>query len=214
MFKITLIHRIISSCLLILFINLSISSSNVFSQQQNETKPKKEIKPKIIFENQGSDTIKSSSLQDTTKSKIIFKNSYFMKKDELKLISSKKFEFKGEEKMVGDKGEYLIEAMGSNQRAISMVNEAYKTKENGKLLMVLGVAAALVTLAIIPAVELGSTESGGYVTTYYWLPFITVGCIVGGIGYSKYNSVEKKLDEAVKIYNEDLVIQTENDDSK
>ena len=109
--------------------------------------------------------------------------------------------------MVGKKGEYLIQAMGSNQRAIGMVNEAYKAKETGTLLMGLGVATALVTLALLPTVELGSTESGEYVTTYYWLPFITIGGIIGGIGYVKYNSVEKKLDEAVKMYNEDLVIQ-------
>ena len=202
MFKISLVHRIISSFLLIFLINLFISSTLVFSQQQT----KKEIKPKIIFKQQSADTTKSS-LQDTTKSKIVFTNSFFAKKNELKLISSKKFEFRSEEKMVGKKGEYLIQAMGSNQRAIGMVNEAYKAKETGTLLMGLGVATALVTLALLPTVELGSTESGEYVTTYYWLPFITIGGIIGGIGYVKYNSVEKKLDEAVKMYNEDLVIQ-------
>ena len=181
MFKIKLIHRLISSVLII----LSIWSASLFAQPQNETKPK-----------------------------IIFKDSYFAKKDELKLISSQQFEYKGEQKMVGDRGVFLKLAMSDNQRAISMVDEAYRARENGKLLMGLGVAAALVTIATLPYVEVGSTETDVSVTTYYWFPFITIGCIFGGMGYSKYVSLEKHLDNAVRSYNEDLTIPDRNDSSK
>lgn len=214
MFKITSFHRLLSFVLLITFTSFFMGPTNLFSQQQKELEEQEKKNPKIIFKKPISDSTKISTSADTSKGKIIFKKSYFSKEDEIRLISCEKFELYGEVKMVGEKGKFLIQAMGNNHRSIKMVNQAYKTKENGKVLMGLGVVATLATLLTIPYVEVGKAKSGGYVTTYYWLPCITIGSIIGGIGYSKYNSLEKKLDEAVRKYNEDLIIQKQDNNSK
>lgn len=214
MFMTTSHHRFVSFFLLLLFLNFFLGTTKILAQQQNKTNNQEKKKSKIIFNKQLSDSTKIDTSADTSKSKITFGKSYFLKKDEIKLISSKEFEMYGETKMVGEKGELLIRAMGNNQHAIEMINLSYKTKKTGKVLMGLGVVISLVTLFTLPYVELGGTESGGYKTTYYWFPFITIGAVVGGIGYAKYNSLEKNIDKAIKVYNADLIMQKPDADSK
>lgn len=211
MFKITSFYRLLSFVLLILYTSFFIVPTNLFSQQKKETTEQEKKKSKIIFNEQISDSIRVSTSTDTSKSNIIFKKSYFLKRDKIRLISTEKFELYGEEKMIGNKGKFLIQAIGNNQRAIDMVNQAYKIREKGNVFMVLAGVGVFVGLLTIPYVEVGQTRSGNYITTYFWIPPITIGGILGGIGYSKYNSLEKNLDNAIKVYNEDLIIQKQDD---
>ena len=204
MYRITNSHRIISVFLITLFFNLVIGSTFASAQQKNTQALLNNSTANNMSTIQIPDSTKIHFFQDQQKAKIIFNEEYFEKKIELKLISSSKFEVEGETKLVGQKGINLKAAMGENTNAIALVDDAYRVRESGMLLMGLGVAAALVTFLVAPAVEIGETESGYYTTTYYWLPFVTVGCVLGGLGLAKYNSLERRLSVAVLTYNDDL----------
>lgn len=214
MFRVTSFHRLMSILLSILFIRFFFNTSKIFAQEQEQPLNKELLKPKVIFNNQVPDSTVNFKSTDTTKAKVIFNKSFFLRKDAIRLISSTQFELHGEERMVGDRGQFLIEAMNKNQRAIDGVHQAYKTKDTGTTLMVLAGVGFVVGLLTIPTVELGQEQSGNTVTTYYWLPPVTIAAILGGIGYAKHSSLEKKLDDAVKIYNDDLINQKQDDLSK
>ncbi|MBU8922661.1 MAG: hypothetical protein KOO63_12655 [Bacteroidales bacterium] len=208
MYKNPRIKRIISLVLLMCF----TFSVNLSAQQTSEKESDKSTKKKIVFQKDTGSTA-ADSLKALKESRIIFKKNTYSQTDVLKLVTTKTFEKGGQRKDIGENGQNIILAMGDNQEAIDMVNGAYKTRKSGKALMVVGVIAALATLIALPVVELGEQDSDSYTTTYYFLPFVAVGTILGGIGFTKYHSLEGNLHKAVKVYNKDLQKEGTDEDN-
>lgn len=196
-------QRFPSIFFLLIYLYLFINPSQSYCQQDSDSTQTEKRKPRIIFKNQQNESLNVLP-SDSTKANIIFKKSYYLKQGKINLLNEDKFQLYDEEKFVGDEGEFLIEAFGSNQRAIDQVNEAYRIKDQGNLFMILAGVGVIIGLATIPMVKIGESNSGHYTTTYYWLPPVTIGTILGGIGYAKYTSLESNLDKAVKMYNDDL----------
>jgi hypothetical protein len=212
MVKMTLFRRFMTLFFSIIAIRFFLIAGKTFAQEQEPPIQNEMIKPKIIFDNQSSDSAIVPKPGDGAK--IIFKKSYLVKKDALRLISSTQFEMYGQEKMIGDKGQFLIEAMKNDQRAIDRVHQAYRKKESGDLLMVLAGVGFVVGMLTIPTVDIGETQSGNTVTTYYWLPPVTIAAVLGGIGYARHSSLEKSLDDAIKTYNDNMVEPVSNEISQ
>lgn len=203
MFHLTTIHRIIALGLSVLIIG--ITSIPALAQEKTN--------PRIIFKDTAPvDTTKISvpaATVDSTGAAVIFKKEP-ARDDIITLISSDQFRFHEKVSDVGDGGELLKKAMGNNKRAIDMVDAAYSSRSLGTLLMILGGITIIIGIVTIPTtkVDLGSTSDGSYQVSYFWLPLVTLGTLIGGFGWIKHSGLSKNLREAVQTYNDDLLAGT------
>ena len=165
-------------------------------------------KPKIIFNNEKveiNSTSNSIPAKDSTKvAKIIFKQNLKLDSQLIELLSEHQYKIGGHDFMVGDNGDNLKQSMGNKLEAIRKVDHAYSKRKTGLALMILGGVVAVVGIAATSTWVTHEEDNGAYRTTYYWIPGITIGAILGGIGYVSYTSVHKNLREAVDFYNSGL----------
>ena len=180
-----------------------IGNYQLFSQENNQ-----DNKPKIIF-NKNAQKLSNDQMisnTDSTKGKIIFSKDILVKSELITLRSSREFQKNNNKYLIGEKGFNLKNEMVNNELSKSLVDQAYNKQSSGTALMVIG-GAIMLAGYILPStwVELDEQQSGNYVKTWYWLPGVTIGCIIGGIGLSKRSSLTKDLQKAVDKYNEDFV---------
>lgn len=161
---------------------------------------------KIIFNNSHEKDTSTTQISDTNKQKIIFQKNINDSNDNIELLSSEQFRYRGEMYLIGDDGFNLKSAMSQNPKAVEMVEKAYSKRSTGTILMIVG-SITVVAGYILPTtwVKLDENKSGSYIETWYWFPGVTLGAVVGGIGYSNYSSLTGKLKEAVEFYNQSII---------
>lgn len=165
---------------------------------------------KIIFKNSQQQDSSIIQIPDTNKQKIIFKKSINDNSENIELLSSEQFRYRGEMHLIGDDGFNIKKVMSQNPKAVEMVENAYSKRSTGTILMIVG-GITVVAGYILPTtwVKLDENKSGSYIETWYWFPGVTLGAVLGGIGYSNYSSLTGKLKEAVDFYNRSLIQQNE-----
>ncbi len=197
--------KIVSILVLVVFV---IYISPIFSAcflYAQEKAPEKDAdnKPKIIFKSSAEpDSLKRQSTKpDTAKPKIIFENKQLLISGQIKLLTTKQFRVDDQTHFVGENAINLKGFMGRNPEAIALIDQAYDKHNTGTTLMVIGGIVAAAGFAL--PLKIAETE-----TSYYlWFPGVTLGVVIGGIGFSKYNSLKRDLFDAVKMYNENLARQ-------
>ncbi|MGE5682091.1 MAG: hypothetical protein ACM34K_14580 [Bacillota bacterium] len=177
-------------------------------------------KPRIIFnssEVSQKDSLAKSPVQEPSaiadsanmglqsKPKITFKKNLILDENKIELISEDRFRFGSSESLVGQSGEELKKAMGKNFEAVAMVDGAYSKKSVGAVLMGIGGAVAIASIALQSTwVKQEEQQHGNVTVTRYWIPGITIGAIIGAIGYVQFSSLKRNLNEAVEYYNSKL----------
>lgn len=193
-------------CLIIILL-----SGSRISYAQDSTQAASVKKPVITFHNsadtarvqsvRAGDSLQASAAGQTEKPKVIFTKSLQLDEKKIELISTDYFNFGGEKRSVGDDGAGLKRAMGINSEAADLVDRAYSKRTTGAVLMGIGGAIAVVGLVLQSSHVQLSSSSGNNTATVYWMPGVTIGTIVGAIGYIQYSSLRRNLYEAVDFYN-------------
>ncbi len=165
---------------------------------------------KIIFNDSQQKDTSTYQVSDTNKQKIIFQKNINDSNDNIELLSSEQFRYRGEMHSVGNDGVNIKKAMSQNLKAVEMVENAYRKRSTGTILMIVG-GITVVAGYVLPTtwVKLDEHKSGSYIETWYWFPGVTLGAVIGGIGYSKHSSLTGNLNKAVDFYKQSLGQQNE-----
>lgn len=174
-----------------------ISEAESDASNQEDSKSKIIFNDRLIKEPETSEAESNSSERGKVKSKIIFKDRFIRKeamKDEMiKICSGGQFEVYGEKRFIGEDGIFLKQAMGGDIAAISLVDNAYAKRKNGVVLMVIGGAIELTGMVLSMAIF----------GEYY--PGAIPGALIIGAGAYRYFGLNRELDNAVAVYNDNLL---------
>ncbi|TAK54775.1 MAG: hypothetical protein EPO24_12810 [Bacteroidetes bacterium] len=190
------------------FVLIVLCSMHVYAQGDS-TGNQESGKPKIIFKAEpGQHNISPSQIRsDSSKPKIIFQDNAALDSRKIILQSSEYYQMDGQTYPVGEDGVNLKMAMQSNPEAVEKVASAYRKRTTGTVLMVLGGGLAVAGVVVSSThVTVSEQTSGNTTYSVVWLPLVTAGVIVGGIGYVNHSALGSNLQEAVQLYNDSLTV--------